>query len=490
MDFHTFSRIKHLQNEDKLNANQISKELKIDFKTAQRWMKRDRFIKRKPVSKPTILEPYKNTVKGLLERHEYTAVQVYQKLRDEGYTGSYSMLSHYIALVRPPKKPAFLTVMFDKGEASQVDFAYCGYIRLENITRRLYAFIMTLCYSRMIYVEFIMKQNQEHFLQCHRNAFEYFQSVPETVIVDNCKVAVLENSRYGEVKINPHFSDFAQHYGFKVRACSVRRPMEKGLVENSVNFVKRNLLNGIGEIKSLDAVNNQAKYWMENIANIRKHRTTGEKPVDMFKTEKDVMNSLPLFPYDCAVIKTVKSNSRFRVSFESNLYSVPAEYASNTLKIKIYPHELLIYKDDKLIAKHKRSFEKNRNFENPDHVKALLEQKRNAKDRKLLQHFLTLSANAEKYYAGIKQRLFNVRIHIRKIMALVDIYGADKVAPAIDDALKLQAYSSEYIANILEQRERLTPEASPLHLIRKQDLLELEVRKTDIRTYTEIAERN
>ena len=490
MNFETFHKIKHLQNEEKLNANQISKELKIDFKTAQRWMRRDRFVKRKPVNKATILEPYKNTIKGLLERHDYTAMQIYEKLKDENYTGSYSMLSHYIALVRPPKKPAFLSVVYQAGEAAQVDFAYCGHIKLSNASRQLYAFIMTLCYCRMMYVEFIMKQNQEHFLQCHRNAFEYFQGVPETVIVDNCKVAVLEHSRYGNVKINPHYADFAWHYGFKEKACSVKSPWEKGGVERAVLYLKQSFLNGIGEIKSLEAVNNQVRYWMENTANIRKHRTTGKKPADMFLTEKSSMTRLPVFPYDCAVIKTVKSNSQFRVSFETNKYSVPAEYASDILKMKIYPKELLIYKDDKLIAKHERSFEKNQNFENPEHVKALLNQKRNAKDRKLMQHFIALSSGSEKYYKGIEQRMFNVKHHVRKIMALTDIYGADKVTSAIDDAIILQAYSSEYIANILEQRERFTPKATSLHLTRKQDMLEVDFEKTDIEIYNKITRKN
>ncbi len=391
---------------------------------------------------------------------------------------------------KPSKKPAFLSVVYNTGEASQVDFAYCGYIKLPESTRRLYAFIMTLCYSRMMYVEFIMKQNQEHFLQCHRNAFEYFQGVPEMVIVDNCKVAVLEHSRYGNVKINPHYADFAMHYGFKEKACSVRSPHEKGGVERAVLYLRQSFLNGIGEIKSLEAVNNQARCWMENTANVRKHRTTAKRPVDLFKEEKISMNRLPLFPYDCAVIKTVKSNSQFRVTFEANKYSVPAEYASEILKIKIYPKELLIYKDDKFIAKHERSYEKNKNFENPQHVKALLEQKRNAKDRKLLQHFLALSLNAEKYYKGIEQRLFNTKYHIRKIMALTDIYGADKVTAAIDDALELQAYSCEYISNILEQRQRLTPKATSLHLLRKEDLLDVDFKKNDIEAYNQIIQRN
>ena len=70
-------------------------------------------------------------------------------------------------------------------------------------------------------------------------------------------------------------------------------------------------------------------------------------------------------------------------------------------------------------------------------------------------------------------------------MALSEIYGPDKVARAIEDAFEFQAFSSDYIANILEQRERFTPQPGPLHLTRRQDLLELELAPADLSVYQE-----
>jgi len=169
MDRNTFYEIKRLYEEEKFSAYKIGLELGIDHKTAQRWIERPKFEKRCSGREESVLNDYKKEIQIYLDRHNYSAVQLYDKIKDTGYKGSLSTVRNYVRKVRPSKKKAFLTLNFEAGEMAQVDFAYCGFIQLESVRRRLYAFVMTLCYSRMIYVEFIMKQNQEHFLQCHRN---------------------------------------------------------------------------------------------------------------------------------------------------------------------------------------------------------------------------------------------------------------------------------------------------------------------------------
>lgn len=490
VDYHMFCEIKRLYTEEKLNANQIGKVLGIDQKTAAVWIKRDRFVKNHGKTRTSVLALYKKRIQCLLEVHPYTAEQTFNMIKEEGYSGSYSTLSHYISGIRPPAKKAYLTLTFEPGEACQVDFAYCGHIQLEHTRRKFYAFIMTLCHSRMMFVEFIYRQNKEHFLQCHRNAFEYFGGVPKSVMVDNCKVAVLEHNYYGDIKLNPAYLDFAQHYGFKIKACGVRCPNEKGQVEKAVDYVKKNFLNGRKDITSLEAVNNAIRQWMENTANVRKHKTTQKKPVELFETEKKELQSLNIAPYDCADVRSLRADNRFRVTFETNRYSVPSDFASTVLNAKIYPGRLLFYFDNNLIAEHRRSYDKNQDFENPEHLRKLLEYKRNAKDQKMMQNFLLISSDAESYYSGLKQKRFNVKDHIRKILALEERYGREKVAVAIKDALDLEAFSSEYIANLLEQRGRFCAPASPLHLIRNSDCLDIELEQPDLNFYSLLEKGN
>jgi hypothetical protein len=162
---------------------------------------------------------------------------------------------------------------------------------------------------------------------------------------------------------------------------------------------------------------------------------------------------------------------------------VPAEYASQRLLLKSYPDRLCVYHDNKLIARHPRSVDRHRDFEDPDHPRELLAQRRSARHQKLLQRFLAISAKAESYYAQLELRRLNPRHHVHKIIALSEIYGIDATARALDDACAFEAFSCEYIANLLESRARALPEPAALHLTRRSDLLELDLPEPDLALY-------
>ncbi len=188
-------------------------------------------------------------------------------------------------------------------------------------------------------------------------------------------------------------------------------------------------------------------------------------------------------PYDLARIVTLRASKQFRVTLETNRYSVPAEYASRRVTLKAYPDRICIYHADRLIARHSRSYDRHQDIEDPDHPKALLEQRRNAREQRLLMRFLSLSAKAQTYHEGLEQRRMNPRHHLRKIVALSEIYGVDEVGRAIEDGIAFDAYSCEYIANILEMRARSLPEPGALQLIRRQDLLDIEIAAPDLSPY-------
>jgi hypothetical protein len=223
--------------------------------------------------------------------------------------------------------------------------------------------------------------------------------------------------------------------------------------------------------------------WLDTIANVRVHGETHQRPVDRFDEEKALLHPLPAGPFDVGTVRSVRASSRFRVSYDTNRYSVPAEYAGAILTLKVFADRLCIYHQDKLIARHARCYERHQDIEDPDHPKALLAQRRNAREQKLLGRFLALSPQAEVYYQALAQRRLNPRHHVQKIVALSEIYGTEAVARAMADAFAFQAFSCEYIANVLESRARLRPEPGALHLTRRQDLLELDLPEPDLSAY-------
>ena len=340
-----------------------------------------------------------------------------------------------------------------------------------------------LCYSRMMYVEFTVSQTLEHFLGCHLNAFEALGArVPARIMVDNLKSAVLRRLSGEAPVFNPRYVDFARHYGFEIAPCNVGAGHEKGRVEAGVGYVKKNLLAGL-EIADFSHLNPTAREWLDTVANVRIHGETRRRPVDLFEEERDRLQPLPETVHDFANIHAVRASNRFRVTFEANRYSVPAEYASQRLTLKAWPDRICIYHHDRLVARHPRSYDRHQDFEHPDHPKVLLDQRRSARRQRLVKRFLTLAPCAERYYAELQQRRLNPTHHIRKIVALSETHGEQDTARALADALHFGALGSEYIANLLESRARLSADPGPLHLTRPGDALELDLPDPDLADY-------
>ena len=482
IDYETFSRIKHLNEQKGLKPAQIARELGLDERTVRRRLEAQQFLPRKSVQRPSKLDPFKDTVVRMVESYPYSAAQVLQRLREEGFTGGYTAVKKFVRKVRPKREKAFLKLAFAPGECAQVDWGSYGSIQVGETTRRLSFFVMVLCYSRQMYVEFTVSQTMEHFLACHQNAFRAFGGVPARIMVDNLASAVLKHPR-GEAPVyNPKYLDFASHNGFSISACGVAKGNEKGRVENGVGYVKKNFLAGAA-LPDFAAINSAARIWLDTVANVRIHGETRKKPAEMLLAERPHLLPRPAHPYDVATVACVRASSQFRVAFDSNRYSVPARFAGQRLTMKAYPDRLCFYHEERLVARHSRSYERGRDFEDPDHPKELIAQRKKARDQHLFQRFLALSHCSIDYYRELDKRHLNSAHHLRKIMALTEIHGEEAVACAIADALKLHAIGSDYIANILESRARKLPEPGVLHLTRRSDLLDLCVETPDLTIY-------
>jgi len=481
ISYETFCQIRHLRDRDGLNRAQIAAELSLDLRTVGKWLDEKQFRSRKKSERVSKLDPFKSTIVKMIETHPYSAKQIFQRIQEEGFPGGYTIVRDYVSKIRPKRSSAYLKLAFAPGECAQVDWGSFGVIATGETRRRLSFFVMVMCYSRMMYLEFTVSQTMEHWLGCHQNALRFFGGVPKKIMVDNLKSAVIKRTIGQAPVFNQRYLDFANHHGFAIVPCGVAKGNEKGRVESGVGYVKKNFLNGL-TMPSLEALQRAGREWLDNTANQRIHGETRKKPVEMFVEER--LNLLPVQEYDCAAIMPLRASSQFRISLDSNRYSVPAEYANCKLTGKIYPDRICIYDQEKLIARHHRSYDRHQDFENPDHPKALLAQRRKAHNQQILRRFLTISPKAQSFYQQLEDRHLNPISHIRKIVALSEIYGPKAVSRAIDDALVFAAFSSEYIANLLEQRTRDKTEPAALHLSRKEDLLEIDVDEPNLEIYT------
>ena len=482
IDYACFCQMKHLHTHEGLNASQIAKTLTLDPRTVSHWLAQEHFRPRQPRQSPSKLDPFKPELVRLLERYPYSAAQIFQRLRERGFDGGYSLVKAYVRTVRPRRHAAFLTLAFAPGECAQVDWGSFGSVPVGQTHRQLSFFVMVLCYSRMLYVECTVSQTLEHFLACHQHAFEFFGGIPHKLMVDNLKAAVLKRA-VGEAPVfNPKYLDFATHNGFTITPCNVGKGNEKGRVENGVGYVKKNFLAGL-EMPDFSALNPAARQWLDTVANVRLHGATRETPTALWHTERPALRPLPLHPFDIATVSQVRASRQFRITLETNRSSVPAHYAGHVLTLKTSPDRLCVSLGDQLIARHVRRYERFQDVEDPDHPKARLAHRKKARDHKIFMRFLALSPRAEAYDLKLEERHLNPPHHVRKIVALSDIYDPASVARALDDALVSEAFASDDIANLLEQRARCTPEASALHLTRREDLLEVRLAPPDLSIY-------
>lgn len=482
IDYATFSRLRQLANEGH-RASTIARILSLNRRTVHRWLDEHGY-RRSAASgshRASKLDPFKPDVIRMLETHAYTAAQILQRLRPLGYPGGYTIVKEFIAKVRPARSPAYQTLQFAPGDYAQVDWGNAGFVKVGDTTRRLSFFIMVLCHSRMMFVRFTLSQTMEQFLDCMQKAFGFFGGVCAHVMVDNCKVAVLEHKPGCTPIFNPHFVDFANHFGFQIVACGVRRPTTKGRVESGVGYVKGNFLNGL-EFDQFSMVNPAVELWLRDVANVRNHAETHRRPCDMFSEDTAALLPLPANPYDVSITKQCRASCRCRISVDGNRYSIPAACACKPLTVRIHPDRICVYDASELIALHPRSYEHHKDIVNPDHVASIHNQE-SRKARHALLRFLAICPRAQEFFEHLQQRNVNPMRHVRGILALSASWGMHEIKVAIDAALAYQVFSVEYIHHFLQCSKTIRQPVGSIHLTENQDALDLNVPEPDMNAY-------
>jgi len=461
MNIETWAYIRHLFFVERLPKKAIARKLHLDIKTVRRAIKRDTFSYGRQKPRGSKLNGFKDKIEALLKSYpSLSAVRIHEEIQKMGYEGGISILRDYLKNIRPTPK-AFLYIQTAPAEEAQVDWAYAGVVGEEKSSQKMYCFLMVLSFSGMLYLEFFPSQSLENFMTAHVHAFHFFGGCPKKIRYDNLRSVVL--SRIGSsIQFNPRFLDFAAHYLFTPSPCNVKSPHEKGRVENAVRFVKRNFLSG-RSFTSISQCNREAFLWRDEKANCRIHGTTKKRPVDLFKEkEQPLLTPLPPIDYDTRIIRTVKSTTQALVRFDNSRYSVPFAYASRTLTLKADQQLVSIYDKEQLIARHQRAKENNQLIEDPSHSKGLLESKPHATFFKHRDALMALGNVAKHYFEAMCRTQINIPHHVKKIMALVDLYGKTEVLSAMEHALKYSAFGHEYLANIILSNRRRRSSPHPL----------------------------
>ena len=334
-----------------------------------------------------IFGPYKERVEALLHQNEqmprkqrYTVHRIFEVIRDEGYQGSESRLRQYVATRRSATQipQVFLPLEFEPGQDAQVDWGE-AVATVGGQKQKVQFFVMHLCYSRRTYAACFPSQNQESFLWAHIQAFRHFGGVPRRISYDNLATAVKlivdKTKKRGRSRQEARaFTSFRGYYLFESHFCTPAKGNEKGGVEGSVGYTRRNFMVPLPTATSFEDLNRQVleRCRSEDARTVaRETQTIGEA----WETERSLLLPLPPSDYACCDMVTSRLNPYSQAQYETNRYSVPVKHARRTVTLKAYPFTVEIFDGEQKLASHLRSYEREQDVFDPLHYLPLIEKK-------------------------------------------------------------------------------------------------------------------
>lgn len=447
-----------------LSRHQIARKLKVHRVTVglviQRRQVRLSAAERK--NRCSILEPYYARIDKLLEdAPERSSVNILQHLRNAGYTGGISILRSYVRTVRPcSPQEAFFELEFAKGEAAQVDWGEFGDV-FGNGTK-VHAFVMVLCWSRLLYLEFILRQTLAALLRCYERALRFFGGRCKEYWHDNMPTVIAE--RLGKLKrFTTGFLAYAGFHGFAPIVCNVAAGNEKGRVEDGVKLVRNQFWPG-RTFRDLDDMNGQAFEWRDRYANRREHETTRKIPELMFENERQALLPLRPEPYDTDDVVSCQVRPNFLIPFEGNRYSVPWTMVGKTVTLRADDRRVRIHYGRKQVAVHERNYIKGQTIRNPQHEEGLREMKPGACRNWQVEAVQSFGESASRYLELIGSGQRSLRHEVSELLFLATVYGKDLLEEAIAELVGQGIVGVAHIERILRLRHDAPKAPPPLAL--------------------------
>jgi transposase len=412
-------------------------------------------------------------------------------VRTRGYPGGEDHFRHLVAAMRPRKAAeAYLELRTLPGEQAQVDWASFGRRAVNGGERPLSAFVMVLSYSRMLYVRFFYDQRMGSFLEGHVRAFAFFSGCARTLLYDNLKSAVLERFD-SAIRFHPSLLELAGHYHFQPQPVAVGRGNEKGRVERAIRYLRGSFFTGL-VFAGLDDLNRQAERFCTEVAPARQWQKQREVTVaDAFAKERAQLVALPGDHFPAAEIVEVTAGKTPYVCFDSNRYSVPHDRVRRQLILRANSAGVKIFDRDELIAVHRRCWAKQQVVENPEHVAALVREKRKASRHRAQERLLRTVPQCEALLAEIGRRQRHLVTAVSRLTQLLDLFGRQEMTIAVAEALAKGSPSVETVQLILDRRRRARrqPLATPVRLPDKPRIQAITVTPHDLAQYdTETAD--
>ena len=416
-----------------------------------------------PAARPK-LDPYTGVIDRILEEDEtrpkkqrHTAKRILERLRAEhAFTGGYTIVKDYVREQRLRTREMFVPLAHPPGHA-QADFGE-ALVEIGGVEQKAHFLAFDLPYSDACYVRAYPAETTEAFCDGHNAAFRFFGGVPQSVLYDNTKLAVVRILGGGRRQRTRVFNELQSHYLFADRFGRPGKGNDKGKVEGLVGYARRNHMVPVPRFASWDAFNAhlEAACRKREYDVLRGHR----EPIgERFKRDREALGALPPAPFDACDKQAGRVNSQSLVRYRSNDYSVPVAYGHREVWVRGYVHEVVIGCAGEVIARHPRSHEREDLIFDPIHYLPLLEKKIGALDQAaplqgwdLPKAFPTLRRLLEARMGKAGKREYVQVLRLTETFDLQDLHGA------VRDALHLGAIGYDAVKHLVLCRiERRPP---------------------------------
>lgn len=363
------------------SIKEISRSLGVSRNTVRKYLRMDEQAIQEALESPErykVLDRYRGFLLRLLRNHPgLKTPKVRRKLKAKvpDLDVSARTLRRYLNRLKPLVAAAqqrYYEPVIDEvpGVQCQVDGGELRNVEIGGLSKTIYFLVFVLSYSRLMFVSLSLKPiDTDLFIQMHDEAFRYFGGTPEECVYDQTKLVVIEEM-FREVTFNDRFYHYASQIGLDIRVCEGYDPESKGKVEAGVKYVKGDCLYG-DRFTDWSALVRHVQSWLDDVANMRTHGTTGEIPRVVYDTrEQDKMNAYIAVDMPAEQSQR-KADKTGLISFRANKYSVPMAYQQSTVLVEARDDQLLILDalENTEIARHSIVLGKGRITKNTDHYR-------------------------------------------------------------------------------------------------------------------------
>jgi transposase len=491
LNLETQAHIRHWFFAEHWKIGTIAEQLGVHHDAVRHAIQTDSFH-RDLVLRPCITDPYLEFVRETLKNYpQLRATRIFQMVRDRGYTGSVVQLRRVVARLRPVRREAFLRLCLFPGEQAQADWAHFGEVRVGRARRRLSCFLITLSYSRALYLEFFFDQTMENFLRGHVHAFQAWSGTPRITLYDNLKSVVLER-RGDAILFNPRLLELCGHYHFLARPCQVRAGNQKGRIERAIRYVRESFW-AARTFNTLEECNRQALLWRDQIAHQRPWPGDDSRTVaQAFEEEQPRLLPLPEHPFPTDLVCAVQSKKTIYIRFDLNDYSIPPHAVGRPLTLVASDSQVRILDGTEELACHYRSYDRGQLVLDPTHQQELLQEKRKARGStpggRLEQAVPESGALLEAAFA----RGESTHSQTAQLLKLLDTYGPGELCEAIREALEHGTPRVSSVAFLLRkyQRSRQRRAPAPVDLSQHPELAALDMQPQNLEVYDELSKQD